>query len=72
MSSIAEGERLLTVAEVCDLTKMSRAMLYSEMARDRFPRPLKVGNKSIRWRLSDLDNWIGGLSRASADIGGGR
>ena len=69
MASKGDGDRLLTVTEVCQLTKISRAMVYTEMSAGRFPRPVRLGTKAVRWRVSDLDQWIESLPSATGDIG---
>ena len=63
------AERLLTIDQVIELTGLSRASVYTEMRDRGLPRPVKVGAKSVRWRLSELVAWIEGLERAQPDIG---
>ena len=65
----ARGERLLTVTQVTDLTGLSRPAIYTEMRDRGMPRPVRVGSKSVRWRLLELEAWMESLERAPADIG---
>jgi prophage regulatory protein len=57
-------ERLLRRKEVEELTGLSRSGLYRLMEEGRFPRPLKVGRASVRWRLSEVRAWMDGCPRA--------
>ena len=53
-------DRLLRQPEVSERTGLSRGAIYSFMGRGVFPRPVKIG-RSIRWRESDISNWIENL-----------
>jgi len=51
-------ERLLRRREVEAITGLSRSGLYRLMEEGEFPRPLRVGRASVRWRLSEVQAWI--------------
>jgi prophage regulatory protein len=51
-------ERLLTRPQVEFLTGISRSTLYQWMSENRFPRPVRVGARLVRWRLSDISAWV--------------
>ena len=51
-------ERLLTLQEVCQITKLSRASVYRFIEAGNFPRRVKVGPRASRWRASDLLAWM--------------
>ena len=61
---------LLRRRDVETLTSMSRSMIYAEMARSNFPRPIRVGGGSrgsVRWRLADVLRWISERQPTGAD-----
>ena len=62
-----ETERLLTRGEVERRTGMGRSVIYRAMREQRFPEPLRVGPKSVRWRLSEVQQWIDSLERSHGD-----
>ena len=64
MDSEIQARRLLRRQEVESLTGLSRATLYSLMAEGRFPKPLRLGRRSVGWRLSDIDNWLAAPERS--------
>jgi len=37
------------------------------MRSGRFPEPLRVGPKSVRWPLSEVKQWISSLERSHGD-----
>ena len=49
---------LLKVAEVSDLVKLARPTIYRMMAAGKFPRPVKLGARAVRWRRADVETWI--------------
>ena len=52
------SNRLLRLDEVLELCGISRSELYRQMAEKKFPRPVRVGVRAVRWRQSDVDEWI--------------
>jgi len=45
-------------------TGLSRASIYKMMNEGKFPASLKLGERAVGWRSSDIDAWI--ASRVSA------
>ena len=54
-------DQLLTLPEVCEMTKLSRASIYRLINTDAFPRHVKLGSRVSRWRASELAAWMEGL-----------
>lgn len=52
------GKRLIRRAEVCDRTGLPVSTLYRYMANGTFPKPVKIGEKSVAWVEDDVDGWI--------------
>ena len=71
MVAIRDDERLLTCHEVIERTRLSRTTLYRAMREGRFPLPLKVGVKAIRWKGVEINEWLESRQRAKPEIGGG-
>jgi prophage regulatory protein len=36
----------------------SNSSLYGAMERDGFPRPIKIGSRSVAWIEEEVDAWI--------------
>ena len=51
-------ETLLTRPEVEQFCRVSRSKIYRGMREGWFPAPLRIGPRSVRWRLSDLEKWL--------------
>jgi prophage regulatory protein len=50
--------RLLRRREVQTLTGLGRSTIYDRMAHDQFPRPVRLGARSVAWLASEIDAWI--------------
>lgn len=67
MASLALGDemvldtgmdKLMRVREVMAAVGLSRASIYKLLAAGRFPAPVRVGIKAVRWRQSHVEGWI--------------
>lgn len=51
-------DRLLTRREVENICSLKRSAIYKGMRAGTFPIAVKVGPKAVRWRLSDIEDWL--------------
>jgi prophage regulatory protein len=49
--------RLLRLAEVSTMVGLKRSSIYRYVAEGRFPAPIKVGIRGVRWKLADVLAW---------------
>ena len=54
-------KKLLTLRDVLIRVSLGRSTLYRLMESADFPRPVKIGAKSVRWRIEAVDDWVAGL-----------
>lgn len=50
-------DRILRRPEVEAIVGLRRSMLYKLMAQGDFPRPIKLSERAVGWRLSDIEAW---------------
>lgn len=52
-------ERLLIARrDVEALTGLKRSFIYRAMSLGRFPKPVKIGPKAVRWVEAEVREWI--------------
>lgn len=59
--------RLLRFPVVMALTGKSRSGIYDAISRGKFPKPVKLGTRSVAFLASEIDAWIEGLTAARDD-----
>lgn len=67
MSEDLRPERLLKLGEVCHKTSLGSTFIYQQIRKERFPKAIKLAEKCVRWRESDIDAWI--LARIAESAG---
>lgn len=60
-------DRLMKLKEVLYICGISRSALYRQVDQGRFPRQVKVGARSVRWRKSDVEAWMSSRPSTSND-----
>ncbi len=55
---------LLTRREVERRTGLSRSTIYRKMSDGTFPVPLKVSDRAVRWRESDIRAYVDSRPRS--------
>ena len=61
----------MTIPEVIRRSKLeerlglSRSSIYKMMADGRFPRPIKLGRRSVGWRAVEIERWLDEMQEAS-------
>jgi len=50
----------LSATEVARMLGIARSQVFKLVAAGRFPAPTRLGKRTPRWLLSDLDNYLKG------------
>ena len=58
---------LLTRPQVEVITGLRRSSLYREMRRGKFPSPVRISTRAVRWRMDEVQAWIDSRPRATGD-----
>lgn len=51
-------EKIISVAEVCEITTFSRVHLHRLVKSGKFPPPVQVGARKVGWLQSSVLEWI--------------
>ena len=49
---------LIKLPDVMKMTGLSRSTIYLYMARDEFPKPVRIGLRAVAWRKEQVELWI--------------
>jgi predicted DNA-binding transcriptional regulator AlpA len=65
------GCQLLTIKDVSAMLKIHartvwRLSALAEAGQGSFPKPLRLGEKTVRWRLADVEAYLDGLANKGA------
>jgi prophage regulatory protein len=52
------AKSLLTLPEVSAMIGRSRTSIHNDIKAGRFPRPIKTGERSVRWLAEDIEAWL--------------
>ena len=50
--------QVLRLRDVILRTGISRSTIYERMSRGAFPKPIRLGERAVGWRDSDIEAWI--------------
>ena len=50
--------QVLRIFEVSDRTGLPRSSIYAKIQTGDFPRPIKLGPRSVGWLEADVNSWI--------------
>jgi prophage regulatory protein len=56
------AQRLLRLSEVSTMIGLGRTSIYRYVSEGRFPSPVNVGYRSVRWKLADVLAWRAHIS----------
>ena len=54
-----DARKLLRLHDVCEIVGLSRSSIYAAMGSGTFPRAVQIGERAVRWKASDIENWLG-------------
>ena len=63
-----DTDRLLHRAEVEKRTGLARTTIYRLMRAGKFPTPIKIGLRAVRWPQSEINEFIASRPRATGDV----
>lgn len=64
-----EEKILLKRKEVEKMLGISCALIYQLMTIGEFPRPIKIANRCVRWRVEDINKWVKDKAAAMPSVG---
>lgn len=63
VSRKTDFKRVLRLKEVRHKTGLGRSTIYRWMDEGRFPKPVRLGARSVAWIEHEIDEWLMSRSR---------
>jgi prophage regulatory protein len=51
---------VVRMSRLVDMIGLSRSTIWKLLSEDKFPTPIRLGPRSIGWRIKDVEEWIQG------------
>ncbi len=52
------AQKILRLPKVIETTGISRSSIYAKISHGLFPIPISLGNRSVGWLESEVNDWI--------------
>jgi len=49
---------LLSIKDVTKLLKLPKSTLYYLIQKGKFPKPLKLSDRKIAWKVTQIEEWL--------------
>ena len=53
-----DERRVIRLEDVCQIVSLARSTIYAKVSAGGFPPPIRLGSRSVGWRLTDIDEWL--------------
>jgi prophage regulatory protein len=50
--------KLIKRTEVEAITSLKRSSIYAKMSEGTFPKPIKLGSRSVAWIEAEVQEWV--------------
>ena len=64
---MSDRDQLLTRTEVESRVGLTKTTIYRLMRAGRFPEPLKISTRAVRWSAFEIEAWLADRPRASGE-----
>jgi prophage regulatory protein len=58
-------QTLMRFQEVSSATLRKKTAIYDDIKAGRFPAPVKIGQRAVAWRRSDIEHWLASRPNAT-------
>lgn len=63
-------DKLICMQRVTEVTGFTRGWIYVLVKEGKFPAPVRVGKRAIRFRQSQIEDWLESRETVQCDVGG--
>jgi prophage regulatory protein len=48
---------VVRMSRLVEMIGLSRSTIWKLLSEDQFPNPIRLGSRSIAWRIKDVEEW---------------
>ena len=67
MFEVKKMEKLLSRKQLEATLGISRSQIYKQMRLGKFPEPITLSSKCVRWRAEEIREWVESRPRATGE-----
>ena len=60
-ASPVSARTLIRLSDLCESLGVSRSTIYRWASEGEFPAPVRIGERAVRWRSEDIEQWKSSL-----------
>ena len=64
--------KVLRLADVIDMTGLSKSTIYTYIGNDKFPSKIQLGERAVGWRETEILDWIESRVSQKQNVGEGQ
>ena len=49
---------VVRMSRLVEMIGLSRSTIWKLLSEDQFPNPIRLGSRSIAWRVKDVEEWL--------------
>ena len=57
-ASVAQAPAFFRLPSVVHMTGLGRSTIYRQIAQRKFPAAVKLGDRAVGWRRTDIEDWM--------------
>jgi prophage regulatory protein len=56
-SAAVSRQLLIGLADLSEQLSVARSTIYRWLSEGKFPQPVRIGDRAVRWRVADVQAW---------------
>jgi prophage regulatory protein len=49
---------VVRMSRLVEMIGLSRSTIWKLLSEGKFPNPIRLGSRSIAWRINDIEEWL--------------
>jgi prophage regulatory protein len=58
MNNLDTQVLVVRMSRLVEMIGLSRSTIWKLLSEGKFPNPIRLGSRSIAWRINDIEEWL--------------